>query len=80
MVQLTNTSVGLISVIEIIIFFVIWYYWSNSFIVENVKESCRTGIDKSSSIFWGVFWRNVGTYLMIVVLDIILIWLFSVKY
>ena len=43
----------------IVIAFFVWYYMSKNYITENVQESCKTGEDKSSDIFWGVVIRYI---------------------
>ena len=37
----------------IIIFILVWLYTTKRYIPDKIKEQCETGVDKSSSIFWG---------------------------
>lgn len=51
------SNIHIVYGIIIIIIFAIWYYMSKSFISENVKKSCETGVDNSEDIFWGLITR-----------------------
>lgn len=39
---------------NIVIFVLVWLYTTKQYIPDKIKEQCETGVDKSSSIFWGI--------------------------
>ena len=39
---------------NIVIFVLVWLYTTRRYIPEKIKEQCETGVNKSSSIFWGI--------------------------
>lgn len=39
---------------NIVIFVLVWLYTTKRYIPDKIKEQCETGVDKSSSIFWGI--------------------------
>lgn len=39
---------------NIVIFVLVWLYTTKRYILDKIKEQCETGVDKSSSIFWGI--------------------------
>ena len=40
--------------VSIIIFILVWLYTTKRYIPDKIQEQCETGVDKSSSIFWGI--------------------------
>lgn len=54
-----NTTNTTTFTIIFIIIFAIWYYLSKNYIYENIKISCETNIDNSTTIFWGVIIRYI---------------------
>lgn len=39
---------------NIVIFVLVWLYTTRRYIPDKIKEQCETGVNKSSSIFWGI--------------------------
>lgn len=39
---------------NIVIFVLVWLYTTKRYIPDKIKEQCETGVNKSSSIFWGI--------------------------
>lgn len=39
---------------NIVIFVLVWIYTTKRYIPDKIQEQCETGVNKSSSIFWGI--------------------------
>lgn len=54
---MSTNSIYTIAIVILVIVFIIWYYLSKNFIIENINTACQTGEDTSDNIFWGMIIR-----------------------